>query len=114
VVETPAVNSEPKSVAATEKPLRIQRQLRSQSDRKEETHPTRNYGSQFAGTDASGATKARTFQCGNPKTSEAKSEEVKTEEAKTESAKKETGAPPEEKTEAAKSKAQELPARGPI
>src|SRR5260221_3818044 len=49
---------------------------------------------------------------GAPKTSEAKTEETKTEAPGTESAKKETGDASAEKTDAAKSKAQELPAAG--
>jgi len=113
VVETPAVNAEPKSVAATEKPLEDTEAAKKAraTGRKRPTRPATT-ARNSRGRTRPARPKPAPSVAETPKTSEAKSEEVKTEEAKTESAKKETGAAPEEKTEAAKSKAQELPAPG--
>jgi hypothetical protein len=109
-VETPAMNTEPKSVAETEKPSEDTEAPKKATAKKRPSRPattTRNSRGRTRPVRPKPATSDRETS----KTSQARTDQTRTGEVKTDSTRKDTGEP-EEKTEAAKSKAQELPAPG--
>jgi hypothetical protein len=107
VAETPALTV-PKSVAATEKPSEDTEaaQKATAPGKKRPTRPATT-ARNSRGRTRPAQPKPAPSNAETPKTSE-----TKTEEPKPDSAKKDTGAATEETTEAAKAKAQELPAPG--
>jgi len=112
VVETPAVNTEPKSVAATEKPSEDTETPKKATPAKKRPSRPATTARNSRGRTRPVRPKPATSDRETPKTSQARTDETRTGEVKTDSTRKDTGAPTEEKTEAAKSKAQELPAPG--
>jgi hypothetical protein len=112
VVETPTMNTEPKSVAATEKSSEdTEAPKQATAAKKRPSIPattTRN----SRGRTRPVRPKPATSDTETSKTSQVRTDETRTEDVKIDSTRKNTGAPKEEKTEAAKSKTQELPAQG--
>ena len=109
-VETRAVNTEPKSGAAIEEPSEDTQAKKAKAAKKRPSRPG------TAARNSRGRTrpvrpKSATSDTETPKTSQPRKDETGTGGVKTDSTRKDTGGP-EEKTEAAKSKAQELPAPG--
>ena len=111
-VETPAVNTEPKSEAKTEKSAEeTEPSKKTTTAKKRPVRPSTTARSS-RGKARPVRPKPATTDTEPPRKSEAKADETKTEEVKTEATKSDTGAATEEKSETAKPKAQELPVAG--
>ena len=107
VVETPAMNTEPKSVAATEKSS-------EDTEAAKKATAAKKRPSRPATTTRNSRGRTRPVRP-KPATSDAetsKTDQTRTEDVKIDSTRKNTGAPKEEKIEAAKSKTQDLPTQG--
>jgi hypothetical protein len=112
VVETPAVNTGPKSTAATEKPSEGTVPSRKTSTAKKRPVRPSTTARNSRGRARPVRPKPPTTDTAPPKTSEATTDETKTGEVKTDAPKNDTGAATEEKSEPAKAKAQDLPLPG--
>jgi len=110
-VETPAVNTEPKSEAKTDKPSEETKSTKKTTAAK--NRPARpSTARNSRGRARPVRPKPATSDTTPPKTSEAKTDETKTDKVKTEATKNDAGAATEEKSVTAKPKAQDLPTAG--
>lgn len=112
VVETPAVNTEPKSEAKTDKPSEeAEGTKKGTSGKKRPARPTTT-ARNSRGRARPVRPKPAPTDTEPAKKPEATTDETKTGEVKTETTRNDTGATTEEKTEPAKPKAQDLPVPG--
>jgi hypothetical protein len=112
VVETPAVNAEPKSEAKTGKPSEETEATRKGTAAKKRPARPSTTTRNSRGRARPVPPKPATSDTEPAKQSEAKAGETKIEEVKTEATKNDTGAATDEKAEPAKPKAQDLPVPG--
>lgn len=112
VVEPPAVNTEPKSEAKTDKPSEeTEPSKKTTTAKKRPARPSTARNSR--GRARPVRPKPATSDTAMPKPSEATADEPKTDAGKTEATKNDTSAATEEKSEPAKPNAQDLPVAGP-
>jgi hypothetical protein len=112
-IAEPAVetNTEPKSEAKTEKSAEETEPPKKTTAKKRPARPSTT-ARNSRGRARPVRSKPAATDTEPPRKSEAKADETKTEEVKTEATKNDTGATPEEKSETAKPKAQDLPVAG--
>ena len=111
-IAEPALNTEPKSEAKTEKPSEETEATKKTTAAKKRPAKPSTTARNSRGRARPVRPKPATSETESPKKSEAKTDETKTEEVKTEAAKNNTGAATDEKAEPAKPKAQDLPVPG--